>query len=320
MLFRLRSSSVPGSSACSQAIGFTPRVALPPGAGRRAAARVVGGVVGLVGAVGYTWLMVAGLRTWWVDAVGTTALRLHVEPMTLAIGFVAGVVIAMLAVVWAARRLRAGRAGATAERRLERRRLALDAGAPRIASRSLAVLGVVGGVALLVGGAIGVALQPGRILRRRRRCCCSACLSAVAWLLRSGTRAARSPIDWSLASLGHPHRRAPPARSLLTVSPHRAGQLPARHRRRDATGAAEGSRREELRHRRLPADRAGRHPAAGRSQHARRPRASSACASRTRRSGRRRASRRCAAGPGRTPVASTSRARTARRSSACRPR
>ena len=40
---------------------------------------LAGGVVGLAGALGYAWLMMAGLRTWWVDAVGTTALRLHVS-------------------------------------------------------------------------------------------------------------------------------------------------------------------------------------------------------------------------------------------------
>ena len=34
------------------------------------------GLLGLAGAYAYGWLVMHGLRTWWVGAVGTTALRL----------------------------------------------------------------------------------------------------------------------------------------------------------------------------------------------------------------------------------------------------
>ena len=46
----------------------------------------VGGVVGLAGAVVYAWLMMAGLRTWWVAAVGTSELFLHVKGLSLLLG------------------------------------------------------------------------------------------------------------------------------------------------------------------------------------------------------------------------------------------
>src|SRR4030095_6368715 len=36
-----------------------------------------GAVVGIAGAIGYGALMMAGLRTWWSGAVGTTSLTLH---------------------------------------------------------------------------------------------------------------------------------------------------------------------------------------------------------------------------------------------------
>ena len=49
---------------------------------------LIGGVIGLGGAIGYTWLIMAGLRTWWIGAVGTTAMRLYVLPLTLAYGLV----------------------------------------------------------------------------------------------------------------------------------------------------------------------------------------------------------------------------------------
>ena len=47
---------------------------------------LVGSLLGLVGAVAYGYLILLGLRTWWVGAVGTTELTLHVAPAWLAIG------------------------------------------------------------------------------------------------------------------------------------------------------------------------------------------------------------------------------------------
>ena len=52
---------------------------------------VVGSVLGLLGAVAYGYLILLGLRTWWVDAVGTTQLRLHVSPSSLVLGAIGGV-------------------------------------------------------------------------------------------------------------------------------------------------------------------------------------------------------------------------------------
>jgi putative ABC transport system permease protein len=64
-----------------------------------------GSLLGLVGAVGYGALMMHGLRTWWVGAVGTTHLSLHVTPLSLVIGFVAGVLMALAVVVLALMRV-----------------------------------------------------------------------------------------------------------------------------------------------------------------------------------------------------------------------
>jgi ABC-type lipoprotein release transport system permease subunit len=56
---------------------------------------LMGGVVGVVGAVGYAWLVLYGLRTWWIGAIGTTALGLHVGPLSLVLGAVSGVTAAV---------------------------------------------------------------------------------------------------------------------------------------------------------------------------------------------------------------------------------
>jgi len=59
----------------------------------------IGAVIGTVAALGYSALILYGLRTWWVGAVGTTDLVLHVDPIWLAAG-VAGALAAGLTALW----------------------------------------------------------------------------------------------------------------------------------------------------------------------------------------------------------------------------
>jgi len=60
-----------------------------------------GSWMGLGGALGYGSLMMYGLRTWWVGAVGTSFLYLHVSMRSLLLGGFGGVLAAVLAVAWA---------------------------------------------------------------------------------------------------------------------------------------------------------------------------------------------------------------------------
>ncbi|HEX8476339.1 MAG TPA: FtsX-like permease family protein [Pyrinomonadaceae bacterium] len=64
---------------------------------------LLGSALGLAGAYFYGKLMMLGLRTWWVGAVGTTALTLHVTPSSLLLGATGGIVAALLSVVWTLR-------------------------------------------------------------------------------------------------------------------------------------------------------------------------------------------------------------------------
>ncbi len=65
-----------------------------------------GSVLGAIGAVGYGELIVYGLRTWWVGAVGTTALSLHVSALSLLLGVAGGIVAAQVCVIWTLRTIR----------------------------------------------------------------------------------------------------------------------------------------------------------------------------------------------------------------------
>ena len=101
MLFRLNIEQRARQVGLLSAVGFAPGALRRLALGEGMLLASVGGLIGLAGAVGYTWLMVTGLRTWWVDAVGTTALRLFVEPRTLTIGLVASLAVAFFAILWA---------------------------------------------------------------------------------------------------------------------------------------------------------------------------------------------------------------------------
>jgi ABC-type lipoprotein release transport system permease subunit len=66
---------------------------------------VAGSLVGIAGAVAYAALLMMGLRTWWVDAVGTSALTLHVSPLSLVAGAAGGVGAAAVCIWWTLRGL-----------------------------------------------------------------------------------------------------------------------------------------------------------------------------------------------------------------------
>jgi ABC-type antimicrobial peptide transport system permease subunit len=66
---------------------------------------LAGSLLGMAGAVGYGCLVLLGLRTWWIDAVGTTLLSLHVSTISLIVGGGAGVVAALICIAWTLRRL-----------------------------------------------------------------------------------------------------------------------------------------------------------------------------------------------------------------------
>ena len=219
MLFRLSVEARARQFGVLQAMGFTPRAMYRLALVEGLILACVGGVVGLVGAVGYTWLIVAGLRTWWVDAVGTTALRLHVAPLTLMTGFVSGVVIAMFAVAWAARQLR----------RAEPVRLlsggwggdeAVRPRSPR-GAMILTAAGIGIGAILLAGGGLGLVSPQGAFFGGASLLLLGS-LSAVAWALRAsggrGRSTDRAVAHWSIGSLALRTARRYPARSLLTVS------------------------------------------------------------------------------------------------------
>jgi ABC-type antimicrobial peptide transport system permease subunit len=66
----------------------------------------VGSLLGVAGGVAYAWLMVAALRTWWLGAISTPFLMLHVGVLSLLLGTVIGIVVTAATIYVVARRMR----------------------------------------------------------------------------------------------------------------------------------------------------------------------------------------------------------------------
>jgi len=61
----------------------------------------LGAMLGLPAAVIYTRILLSGLSSWWVTAIGTPFLTLHISPVTLCIGFFISIFVILLS-IWLA--------------------------------------------------------------------------------------------------------------------------------------------------------------------------------------------------------------------------
>lgn len=68
------------------------------------AVTAVGALAGVFGGTFYAWLMITGLRTWWLDAIATPFLNLHVTWRSLVLGWLISVLVSWLAIYWSIRK------------------------------------------------------------------------------------------------------------------------------------------------------------------------------------------------------------------------
>jgi ABC-type antimicrobial peptide transport system permease subunit len=171
---------------------------------------VLGGVLGMMGAALYAQLMVLGLRTLWVGAVGTRSLELHVSPALLGLGALGGVVAAVFAIALTLRGLR-GRSPRS-----------LLAGAPedwappsRTRGRAVA-LALAAGAAVLLGLATLGRLDPtAGFFASGSLLLAASLVEARAWL---GARRGAGRVVRSLAGLGFRGASYRPGRSVVCIA------------------------------------------------------------------------------------------------------
>ncbi|HYG12061.1 MAG TPA: ABC transporter permease [Pyrinomonadaceae bacterium] len=213
-----------------QAVGFPAAKVRALFLGEGLLLAVAGSVLGLAGALLYGGLMMYGLRTWWVDAVGTRSLALHVSPVSLALGGVGGIVAALACIWWtlrtlapvSARELLTGTiSAATTRQRAGRARGRFGSlFAPRGASTylSVAVACATLGLLLLVataskwiGGVAGF-FGAGTLFLVALLC------FQAAWLRRASRRTIRGRGWWPVTRLGFRNAANRPGRSVLCIA------------------------------------------------------------------------------------------------------
>jgi ABC-type antimicrobial peptide transport system permease subunit len=123
---------------------------------------ILGSVVGIIAGILFAWALMYALKTWWVGAVGTTLLQLHIAPTSLIFGSFGGIVAALFCIFWTLRTLkkaqpRALLAGVLASSRQpvageKARRFRLSR---LFSSRTMAVVFGLLGIMLLIGAATG---------------------------------------------------------------------------------------------------------------------------------------------------------------------
>lgn len=202
-----------------RAVGFRTAVVRRLFTGEAVVVALAGSAVGVPGAIGYGWLMMAGLRTWWVDAVGTTALTLHLSLQSLLAGAVGGLTAATVCIWWTLRGL-----ARLSERSLLAGQLASDIPSAR-ARRSWVRSPLAAATAFgLVGAALVALTAAGRMEATggffgAGTALLASSLFLFAFLFGRTPRRALSGRGWGpLSRLGLRHATHRPGRSTLSIA------------------------------------------------------------------------------------------------------
>jgi ABC-type lipoprotein release transport system permease subunit len=176
----------------------------------------LGGVAGVIGALAYGGLMMFGLRTWWVDAVGTTSLTLHVSPVSLVLGFVGGILTAMICILVTLRGLSNVGPRALLAGSLERP-ASLTHTKPRFATL-MAVVFTLLGLLLLGAAAVGrFGEVPGFFGAGTSLLVALFCFQS-AWLRRDRRQVIDRGGWWPVSKLGFRSATSRPGRSVLCIA------------------------------------------------------------------------------------------------------
>ena len=196
------------------AVGYTPSAIRRTFVREGAALASIGAVIGIAAAVGYAALIMYGLRTWWVGAVGTTRLTLHVAPLWLAIGALGALGAGVMAIWIGVRQM---------SRRSARSLLKGDisAGASKHAplrSKMLAVALLVVGIALIGAASSGRLNPTAGFFGAGGAWLVAGLYGASVWLRRARTSRPLTRGLTGMAQLGFRHTAVRPSRSVLSLA------------------------------------------------------------------------------------------------------
>jgi ABC-type lipoprotein release transport system permease subunit len=181
----------------------------------------VGSLLGLLGAVAYGWLMMLGLRTWWVDAVGTRLLTLHVSPLSLLVGVAGGILAALACIAWTLRGVAPVSPRVLLSGSLEgpRKSSGSSPGSARLRPLIIAVLvtGLLGVVLLVIAWAGRIGQVAGFFGAGISLLVALLCSLAI-WVRRSRGRVIHGSGFWPVSRLGFRNITYRPGRSVLCIA------------------------------------------------------------------------------------------------------
>ncbi|HEX6285304.1 MAG TPA: ABC transporter permease, partial [Pyrinomonadaceae bacterium] len=170
---------------------------------------VAGSLLGILGAIGYAKLLMYGLRTWWVDAVGTTALSMHISWLSLLIGAVSGVLAAIVCVFLTLRKL-----GSSSTRGL-----LLGGESPKGTwILRVGIAATVVGLALLGAGAVKVIPQAAGFFGGGVLLLVACVCFLHSWLRRENRKVIQGTGWWTVSLLGFRNAAHRPSRTVLCVT------------------------------------------------------------------------------------------------------
>ncbi len=188
----------------------------------------VGSLLGLAGAIAYAALLMYGLRTWWVGAVGTTALTLHISWLWLLIGAAGGILSAVICIFFTLRRL-----GRSSTRSLLAGSLAPE-GSPRKGAKAqrksllgafAPLRGTLPGIAFTLIGLLLLIAGSSEFIPQTAAFFGGGVVLLVAgisflstWLRRRERKAIRGAGWWSIARLGFRNATYRPGRTVLCIT------------------------------------------------------------------------------------------------------
>ena len=178
----------------------------------------IGGLIGLGGGVVYAWLLMAGLRTWWLAAVGTPFLSLHINPLSLVLGYLIALIVVLFSIGWTVRQfgkvpvpaLIAGGAGAA---RLSNQSSMVRTRTPILAFASLGI-----SLALTIFALVSKTTASAGLFFGSGVLLLIAGLAFFSIWLRSGGRAARQPRVAVTVQMGIKNSGRHPGRSMLCAA------------------------------------------------------------------------------------------------------
>lgn len=193
------------------AVGFSSRSIRRGFVREGAVLSVIGALAGVVIAIGYSALILYGLRTWWIGSVGTTRLSLHIAPQWLVAGAAGAIAVGLLA-LWMGIRSMSRRSA----------RMLLKGGVAAPSPRASLITKVTAASLLLIGAGVIAATVSGAMDSTAGFFAAGgswliAALCAASILLRRRT-SPRSVGARSLVSLGLRHTSVRPARSVLSLA------------------------------------------------------------------------------------------------------